>query len=180
MGFFELFTLVPLKWLSWGAQHHSPPRADPGSKATFGRFDILTSPLSARAAESCPVLYQMHWCTCSSPWDQQVLMGFGSCRRHSPAADGSVSIIAPGTGTPRKCCLLCSPSSVQWNRKKPHDQNVCWVYIKAQLSNVMLQWKVHSMYMNENQLIAAMRLSKIKIRSFTNLNILWRGGILFF
>lgn len=34
--------------------------------------------------------------------------------------------------------------------------------------------------MNENQLIVTKCLSKLKIRSFTNLNILWRGEICFF
>lgn len=40
-----------------------------------------------------------------------------------------------------------------WNGNKPHNENMRWVYIKSQLSNIMLQWKVHSMYMNENQLL---------------------------
>lgn len=105
--------------------------------------------------------------------------GFGSCRRQSPAGDGSVSITAPGTGTLRKCWLLCSPLSVQRNENKAHNENMCWLYIKAQLSNILLQWKVHSTYMNENQLIVTMCLSKTKIKSFTNLYILWRGGYFF-
>jgi len=146
----------------------SHPNSNPGSAATARWFGICTS-----------ILLRAAWCftRCTEhlnfPLKSRGTDGVWHLLKAQPCGWGQCVNNSSVIGTLWKCYLLCSIASVQWNENRPDNEKCAFSLYKslAEQDNISMEG-AEDVY--EWEEVDCYRVSiKTKIRSFTNLNILW-------